>query len=60
MKLKRYKLSDIDQVLAELIQVGGETLCSDIYKLINPVGNKGELPHQWKECVTLTVYKIEQ
>jgi hypothetical protein len=34
-KLKRYKLSGIDRILAELIQAGGNTLLSEIHKLIN-------------------------
>jgi hypothetical protein len=33
-KLKRCKLPGIDQIPAELIQAGGETLHSDIHKLI--------------------------
>jgi hypothetical protein len=32
--LKKYKLPDSDQILAELIQVRGETLRSEIHKLI--------------------------
>jgi hypothetical protein len=30
----------IDQIPAELIQAGGETLCSEILKLVNSVWNK--------------------
>jgi hypothetical protein len=33
-KLKRYKFPGVDQILAELIKAGGETLCSEIHKLI--------------------------
>jgi hypothetical protein len=32
--LRRYKLSGTDQILAELIQAGGNTLCSEMHKLI--------------------------
>jgi hypothetical protein len=32
-KLKRYKSSGSDQIPAELIQAGGETLRSEIHKL---------------------------
>jgi hypothetical protein len=39
-KLKRYKLPGSDQIPAELIQVGGETLQSEIHKLINSIWNK--------------------
>jgi hypothetical protein len=58
VEMKSYKLPGIEHVLAELIQVGGETLCSDIHKLINSIWNKEELPHQWKECITVPIYKI--
>jgi hypothetical protein len=39
----------IDKISAELIQAGGNTLCSEIHKLINSILNKEELPQQWKE-----------
>jgi hypothetical protein len=38
-KLKMYKSPDSDQILAELIQAGGETV-SVIHKLINSIWNK--------------------
>jgi hypothetical protein len=38
-KLKRYKSQDIDQILAELIQAGGNTSCSKIHKL-NSIWNE--------------------
>jgi hypothetical protein len=50
-KLKSCKSPGVDQVLAELIQAGGETLRSEIHKLIKLIWNKEELPHQWKESV---------
>jgi hypothetical protein len=43
-KLKKYKSPGSDQILAELIQAGGEILLSVIHKLINSVWNKEELP----------------
>jgi hypothetical protein len=53
--LERYKSPGIDQIPAELIQAGGNTLCSEIHKLI---WNKEELPEQWKESsVIVPVYK---
>jgi hypothetical protein len=36
-KLGRYKLPGTDQILQEVIQAGGNTLCSEIHKLINSV-----------------------
>jgi hypothetical protein len=67
--LKSYKSPGVDQNPAELIQAGGETLRSEIHKLIKLIWNKEELPHQWKEsivvpihtkrAITLTVISIE-
>jgi hypothetical protein len=45
-KLRKCKLPDINQILAELIQAEGETL-SEIPRLMNYVWNKEELPDQW-------------
>jgi hypothetical protein len=44
------------QILAELIQAGGEILWSEI-KLINSIWNKEELPDQWKESTILQIHK---
>jgi hypothetical protein len=46
-KLERYISPGVDQIPAELIQVRGEALHSEIQKLIKFIWNK-ELPHQWK------------
>jgi hypothetical protein len=56
-KLKRYKSQGTDQILAELIKAGGETLCSEICKLIHSVWNKEELSQQWKESIIVPIYK---
>jgi hypothetical protein len=45
-KLETYKSPDSDEIPAELIQAGGETLLSGIHKLVNSVCNKEELPDQ--------------
>jgi hypothetical protein len=39
-KLKRYKSPGSDEIPVELIQGGGEILCSKIHKLINSIWNK--------------------
>jgi hypothetical protein len=44
-------LLDSDGILAELIEAGGETLQSEIHKLINSIWHKEELPDQWKKPV---------
>jgi hypothetical protein len=56
-KLEQYKSPGIDQILEELIQAGGNTLHSEIHRLINSICNKKELPQQWKESVTVPNYK---
>jgi hypothetical protein len=43
-KLKRCKSPHIDQILADLIQVEGNTLSSEMHKCINSVWNNEELP----------------
>jgi hypothetical protein len=55
--LKKYKSPGSDQIPAELIQAGGNILLFVIYKLINSVWNKEELPDQWKESIILPVHK---
>jgi hypothetical protein len=47
----------MDQILAELIQAEGETMCSEIHKPINSICNKEELLGQWKEAIIVPVYK---
>jgi hypothetical protein len=44
--LKGINYQVLYQLLAELIQAGGEILGSEIQKLINSVWNKKELPQQ--------------
>jgi hypothetical protein len=56
-KWKRYKLLSINQILVEVIHTGGETLCSEIYKVINCIWKKEQLPHQWKESIIASIYK---
>jgi hypothetical protein len=55
-KLKSYKSPGTDQISVKLIKVGGETLCSEIHKLICSVQNK-ELPQQWKESIIIPIHK---
>jgi hypothetical protein len=47
-KLKSCKSPGVDQIPSEFFQAGGETLCSEIHKLIKLFWNKEELPHQLK------------
>jgi hypothetical protein len=56
-KLKRYNSPGVDQIQAELIQAGGETLRSEVHKLSKFIWNKEELPHQWKESIVVPIHK---
>jgi hypothetical protein len=56
-KLKSYKFLGTDQILTEFIKAGGETLYSEIHRLICSVWNKEELPQQQKESIIVLIYK---
>jgi hypothetical protein len=56
VQLENYKLPGSDQILAELIQTGGEALLSVVHKLVNSVWNKEELSGPWKESI-VSIYK---
>jgi hypothetical protein len=56
-KLKSYKSRGTDQIPAELIKAGGETLYSEIHRLICCIWNKEELPQQWKESIIVPIRK---
>jgi hypothetical protein len=56
-KLKSYKSPGTNQIPAELIKAGGETLCSEIHKLICCIWTKEELSEQWKEFITVPIDK---
>jgi hypothetical protein len=56
-KLKSYQSPATDQIPAELIKAGGETLNSEIHRLICSIWNKEELPQQWKESIIVPIYK---
>jgi hypothetical protein len=50
-------LGGSDQILEEVIQAGGEILCSKVHKLINSIWNKEKLPDQWKGPIIVPVHK---
>jgi hypothetical protein len=56
-KLKSYKSTGTDNIPAELIKAGGQTLYSEIHRLICCIWNKEELPQQWQESITVPIYK---
>ena len=56
-KLKRHRSPGIDQIPEDLIKAGGSKICSEIHKIVNYIWNKEELPEQWKESITVPIYK---
>ena len=46
------------QLPEKLIQAPGKTVSPEIYKLINSVWNKEDLPQQWKELITVPVHTM--
>jgi hypothetical protein len=56
-KMKSYKSPGTDQSPAELFKAGGETLHCEVHRLIYSTWNKEELPQQWKESITVPIYK---
>jgi hypothetical protein len=55
--LESYKSPGSDQILAELISTGGETLCAEVHKLICSIWNKEELSQQWKVSIIVQIHK---
>jgi hypothetical protein len=55
--LKKYKSAGSDQIPAELIQAGDETLLSVIHNLIGSICYKEEFPDQWKESIIVPIHK---
>jgi hypothetical protein len=55
--LKRRNSSCSHQIIAALIQGGGQTLQTEILKLIKSIWNTEELPDQWKESIIVPVHK---
>jgi hypothetical protein len=56
-KLKSYKSPGSDQIPAELIKAGGETLYSKIHRLICSIWNNEELSQQWKKSIVIPIHK---
>jgi hypothetical protein len=55
--LESYKSPGTDQIPAESIKAGGETLYYGIHKLIRSIWNKEELAQQWKESITVQAHE---
>jgi hypothetical protein len=55
--LKINKSRGADKIQAELIQVGGSTIRSEIHYPIHSVWNEKELPEVWKRSIIVPIYK---
>jgi len=54
---KSHKSPGTDQIPAELIKVGGRTICLEIQKLPNSIWKKEKLPEEWKESIIVSIHK---
>jgi hypothetical protein len=59
VKLKKHKLPGSDRIMPKLIKAGGETLLSEIHKIINSIWNMEELLDQWKVSIIVPITKRE-
>jgi len=55
--VKSHKSPDIDQIPQKFIQAEGRTIRYEIHKLIISIWNKEELPEEWKESISVPIYK---
>ena len=56
-KLKSHKSPGIGHIPAELVKVGGRTICLKIHKLIPSIWKKEKLPEDWKESIIVPIHK---
>jgi len=56
-KLKNHKSPGIDQIPAELIKAEGRSIHYEIHNLIISIWNNEELPEDWKELISIPIYK---
>jgi hypothetical protein len=53
--VERYKSPNVVQIPAGLVWAEGETLHSEIHKIIKSTWNKEDLPHQWKNSTAACI-----
>ena len=56
-KLRSQKSPGIDQIPAEMIKEGGRTFHYEMHKLIISISNKEELSKEWKDLISVPIYK---
>jgi hypothetical protein len=55
--LESHKSPGAVQIPAELIKAGGRTIRFEIHTLSISIGNKEEVPEEWKESIIVPIYK---
>jgi hypothetical protein len=58
--LKCTKSSGIGLIPAEVLQIGGNTFCSEIHRFSSFIFNEKELPEQLKEITFVPFYKDDK
>jgi hypothetical protein len=49
------KTPGVDQIPADLLQAGGNTISSEINTFINSIWNNEDMPQQWKGSVNVSI-----
>ena len=55
-KQKSHKSPGIDQIPAELFKAVVSAIRYEIHKLVTSIGNKEELPEEWKKSIIVPLY----
>ncbi|MEW8548160.1 MAG: hypothetical protein AB2693_32050 [Candidatus Thiodiazotropha sp.] len=55
--LKKGKSAGVDNILAELVQEGRETMIDDLTEICNSIGRTGEWPTLWTQSLIITLPK---
>jgi len=55
--VKNNKASGPDDIPAEVLKFGGHALLHRLHRFISCAWNSQQLPQQWKDANTITIYK---
>jgi len=55
--LKNNKAAVTDGIYPELIKYWGNKLLNRNYKLVRQIWEEGRIPEEWKETITVPIYK---
>ncbi|KAJ4436358.1 hypothetical protein ANN_18990, partial [Periplaneta americana] len=56
-QLKNRKAPGVDNISNEMIKYGGSLLVEEIHKLFRKIYSNMEIPAQWKESITIPIFK---